>query len=437
MEGDSSSMKRSKWHSEDSEDELPHEKKIRRKPKVKPASRLATLPTPPPFTTPLVRMPFKLPTAASQPVAPLLAACRHVDCFEKLNHIEEGSYGVVFRARDRETGDIVALKKLKLEKEKNGFPVTSLREINTLMIAKHPNIVNVREIVMGHHLNQVFIVMDFIEHDLKTLMTGMRSPFFQSEVKTLMLQLLSAVALMHDNWIIHRDLKTSNLLLNNRGEIKVADFGLARKYGSPMGNMTQLVVTLWYRAPELLLGAKEYSTAIDMWSIGCIFAELISNEPLLPGRSEIDQIDKIFKLLGAPNEEVWPGFSKLPHAQNVAMIKQPYSNLRRHFVCLTEAGLDLLSQMLTYDPAKRITAEQALKHPFFSETPYPKDPALFPTWPSKGQGEKRKTYSPSAPQGAHAGMEEEQEQKQEEQDAGLAGTLFAGQSESTGFRLKL
>jgi cell division cycle 2-like protein len=135
--------------------------------------------------------------------------------------------------------------------------------------------------------------MDFIDHDLKGLMSDMRSPFLQSEIKTLMIQLLSAVALMHDNWIIHRDLKTSNLLLNNRGEIKVADFGLARKYGSPMGNMTQLVVTLWYRAPELLLGSKEYTTAIDMWSVGCIFAELLNNEALLTGRSEIDQLDRV------------------------------------------------------------------------------------------------------------------------------------------------
>lgn len=136
--------------------------------------------------------------------------------------------------------------------------------------------------------------MDFIEHDLKSLMQGMRIPFLQSEVKTLMLQLLSAVALLHENWIIHRDLKTSNLLMNNRGQIKVADFGLARKYGSPLGSMTQLVVTLWYRAPELLLGAKEYSTAVDMWSIGCIFGELVNKEPLLPGRTEIDQLQKVW-----------------------------------------------------------------------------------------------------------------------------------------------
>ncbi|ORZ02605.1 Pkinase-domain-containing protein [Syncephalastrum racemosum] len=359
-----------------------------------------------------------------------LTRCRHSSCYEKLNRIEEGSYGIVYRARDRETGDIVALKKLKLEKEKSGFPVTSLREIYTLLNAKHPNIVNVREIVM-HRLDQVFIVMDFIEHDLKTLMTEMRTPFLQSEVKTLMLQLLSAVKLLHDNWIVHRDLKTSNLLLNNRGEIKVADFGLARKFGSPLGRMTQLVVTLWYRAPELLLGAKEYTTAIDMWSIGCIFAELINNEPLLPGRSEIDQIDKIVKLLGNPTEEIWPGFSELPHAKNIGK-KQDYSTLRSRFTYLTEAGMDLLSRMLTYNPAERITAEDALNHPYFSESPPPKDPALFPTWPSKGSGERhhrKKSFSPSAPQAAHAALDE--------QDEGLAGTLFAGQADTAGFRLKL
>lgn len=136
--------------------------------------------------------------------------------------------------------------------------------------------------------------MDFVEHDLKTLLDDMPEPFLQSEVKTLMQQLLSATALMHANWIVHRDLKTSNLLMNNRGMIKVADFGLARYFGDPLPAMTQLVVTLWYRSPELLLGTKEYDTAVDMWSIGCIFAELISKEPLLQGKSEIDQLAKVY-----------------------------------------------------------------------------------------------------------------------------------------------
>jgi cell division cycle 2-like len=197
-----------------------------------------------------------------------LLPSRSVYAYERLNQIEEGSYGVVFRARDKQTGDIVALKKLKLDEEKHGFPITSLREINALMACRHENVVGIREVVVGETLTQfvsfrawlsqlvsectyarVFIVMDFIEHDLKTLLTLMPTPFLQSEIKTLLLQLLSAVAHCHKNWILHRDLKTSNLLMNNRGTIKVADFGLARRFGDPVGvgGMTQLVVTLWYR----------------------------------------------------------------------------------------------------------------------------------------------------------------------------------------------
>ena len=224
---------------------------------------------------------------------PELQSCRHIEQYEKLNHIEEGSYGVVFRARESGTGDIVAVKRLKMDKERDGFPITSLREITTLMAARHPHVVNIREVVMGDALTDVYIVMDFVEHDLKSLLEDMRQPFLQSEVKTLLLQLCSAVAHMHLNWIVHRDLKTSNLLMTNRGEMKIADFGLARYYSKPVENMTELVVTLWYRAPELLFGTRKYSTEIDMWSIGCIMAELLLKEPLFQGKSEIDQLIKV------------------------------------------------------------------------------------------------------------------------------------------------
>ncbi|KAF9198531.1 hypothetical protein BGZ49_000631 [Haplosporangium sp. Z 27] len=362
------------------------------------------------------------------PQHPVLTGCRSVENYEKLNRISEGTYGVVYRAKDRVTGEIVALKKLKLDQEKNGFPITSLREVYTLLLAKHPHIVNVREIVVGDKLTQIFIVMDFIEHDLKELMSGMRAPFLQSEVKTLMLQLLSATELLHENWILHRDLKTSNLLLNNKGEIKVADFGLARRYGEPQGLMTQPVVTLWYRAPELLLGSKQYTTAIDMWSIGCIFAEFVNNEPLLPGRSEAEQLEKIFKLLGMPNDKIWPGYSKLPLASHVPNFVQPYNLLRSRLPYLTENGLDLMSRMLTYDPVKRITAEEALQHPYFSEAPPPKHPSMFPTWPSKGERTAKRNASPSAPQAGHGHGQDDDE----------AGGLFNfANQESTGFRLKV
>lgn len=234
------------------------------------------------------------------PYFPAIQGCRSVEEFQCLNRIEEGTYGVVYRARDKRTEEIVALKRLKMEKEKEGFPITSLREINTLLKGQHPNIVTVREIVVGSNMDKIFIVMDYVEHDLKSLMETMRNrrqAFLPAEVKCLLKQLLGAVAHLHDNWILHRDLKTSNLLLSHRGILKVGDFGLAREYGSPLKPYTPIVVTLWYRAPELLLCCKEYSTPIDMWSVGCIFAELLLMNALFPGKSEVDQLNRIFKVI--------------------------------------------------------------------------------------------------------------------------------------------
>lgn len=348
---------------------------------------------------------------------PPISGCRSVSRFERLNHIEEGSYGVVFRARDRETGEVVALKQLKLDKEKGGFPITSLREIHTLLEARHPHIVELKELVVGDTLNQyvvpqcvfanlrIYLVMEFVEHDLKTLLGTMRTPFLQSEVKTLMQQLLSAVALMHSRWIVHRDLKTSNLLIDNRGRIKLADFGLARLFGDPLEEMTGLVVTLWYRAPELLLGAQLYDTAVDMWSVGCIFGELLLKEPLLPGKGEADQLSRIYHLLGAPSEAVWPGFSRLPNARSAAGSTAPLAEpdagpaegLRHRFRYCTEGALDLLHRLLTYDPAQRITAEEALEHPYFFESPPPAHPDSFGSFPSVAAGDKRRFATPDAP----------------------------------------
>ncbi|KAJ9101205.1 hypothetical protein QFC21_003424 [Naganishia friedmannii] len=320
---------------------------------------------------------------------PPLLPCRSVYEYTRLNRIEEGTYGIVSRARCNATGGIYALKKLKLEEEKAGFPITSLREVMALMTTgAHENVVGVREIVVGDSLDQIYIVMPFIEHDLKTLLDNMPHPFLQSEVKTLLSQLLSAVAHCHSNWILHRDLKTSNLLMNNRGQIKVADFGLARTFGDPLGEMTQLVVTLWYRSPELLLGAKDYSTAVDMWSVGCIFAELMQKQPLFPGRGEIDQIALIFRLLGRPNEQMWPGYSRLPLTKSINAIGPPYSSLRKKFAYLTDAGQDLLASLLTYDPEARISAEEAGRHKYFEESPLPKHPDLFASFPSQAAGER-------------------------------------------------
>uniref|UniRef100_A0A8B9LNA2 cyclin-dependent kinase n=1 Tax=Astyanax mexicanus TaxID=7994 RepID=A0A8B9LNA2_ASTMX len=332
---------------------------------------------------------------------PALQGCRSVEEFQCLNRIEEGTYGVVYRAKDKKTDEIVALKRLKMEKEKEGFPITSLREINTILKAQHTNIVTVREIVVGSNMDKIYIVMNYVEHDLKSLMETMKQPFLPGEVKTLMIQLLRGVRHLHDNWILHRDLKTSNLLLSHKGILKIGDFGLAREYGSPLKPYTPVVVTLWYRSPDLLLGAKEYSTAVDMWSVGCIFGELLTQKPLFPGKSEIDQINKIFKDLGSPSEKIWPGYNELPAVKKMTFTEYPYNNLRKRFgALLSDQGFDLMNKFLTYCPAKRISADEALKHEYFRETPLPIEPSMFPTWPAKSEQQRvKRGTSPQPPEG--------------------------------------
>ncbi|GFS23124.1 cyclin-dependent kinase 11B [Elysia marginata] len=334
---------------------------------------------------------------------PAIQGCRSVEEFNCLNRIEEGTYGVVYRAMDKKTDEIVALKRLKMEKEKEGFPITSLREINTLLKAQHKNIVTVREIVVGSNMDKIYIVMDFVEHDLKTLMENMKNPFLVGEVKTLLLQLLEAVQHLHDNWILHRDLKTSNLLLSHKGILKVGDFGLAREYGSPLKAYTPIVVTLWYRAPELLLGCKEYSTHVDIWSVGCIFAEMLLMKALWPGKSEIDEINRIFKDLGTPTEKIWPGVTDLPGMKKVQFNENPYNVVRNRFGSyLTDSGFDLLNRFFAYDPVKRVSAEAALEHEYFHESPLPVDPSMFPTWPARSEQNKKHASSPKPPSGGKA-----------------------------------
>ncbi|XP_078492047.1 LOW QUALITY PROTEIN: uncharacterized protein LOC100184330 [Ciona intestinalis] len=338
---------------------------------------------------------------------PAIQGCRSVDEFQCLNRIEEGTYGVVYRAKDKKTDNVVALKRLKMEKEREGFPITSLREVCTLLKAHHPNCVRVQEIVVGSNVDKIYIVMDYVEHDLKSLMETMKQPFLTGEVKTLMIQLLQGVHHLHDNWILHRDLKTSNLLLSHRGILKIGDFGLAREYGSPLKPYTPIVVTLWYRCPELLLGAKEYSTAVDMWSVGCIFAEFLNKKPLFPGKSETMQLNLIFKELGTPSEKIWPGYNDLPIVKKTTFVEYPYNTLRKRFGAtdISQKGFDLLNRFLTYSPERRISAYNALKHDWFLETPKPVEPSMFPTWPAKSELDKKRagpaaSSPPKAPAGA-------------------------------------
>ncbi|KAK9926688.1 hypothetical protein M0R45_023903 [Rubus argutus] len=260
----------------------------------------------------------------------MLQGCRSVDEYTKLEgQLGEGTYGVVYRARDNETGEIVAIKKVKMDKCDEGFPITSLREINILLSCNHPSIVDVKEVVVSDG-GGIFMVME--------------------------------------------DLKTVNILLNKEGELKICDFGLSRQYGSPLKPYTSGVVTLWYRAPELLLGQKHYSTAIDMWSVGCIMAELLAKKVLFQGETDVGQLGKIFETLGTPNETDWPGVSKLPGFKRI-QVKQ-VETLRQRFSGTCFTGWPMLSasglDLLTYDPGKRITVDDVLSHDWFKDYPEPR-----------------------------------------------------------------
>ncbi|XP_074645263.1 cyclin-dependent kinase 10-like [Tubulanus polymorphus] len=310
-----------------------------------------------------------------------LGRCRSVTEFEKLNRIGEGTYGIVYRARDTKTNEIVALKRTRLENAKDGAPVSALREINILMNLRHENIVELTEIVVGKSLNSIFLVMNYCEQDLGCLLDNMQNPFSEAEVKCIMIQVFNGLKYIHSQYIIHRDLKVSNLLMTDKGCVKIADFGLARTYGVPSKPMTPKVVTLWYRSPELLLGDTNQTTAIDMWAAGCILAELLAHKPLLPGWSEIQQIDLIVEMFGTPNESIWPGFQNLPALEHFSLKNQPYNNLRLKFPWISEAGIRLLNFLFMFDPKKRATAADCCESSYFKEQPLPCDPDLMPSFP--------------------------------------------------------
>ncbi|XP_059477557.1 cyclin-dependent kinase 10 [Neocloeon triangulifer] len=307
--------------------------------------------------------------------------CRFVSEFEKLNRIGEGTYGVVYRARDSKNGQIVALKKVRMENEKDGIPISGLREISVLKHCKHENIVELKEVLVGRSLESIFLSMEYCEQDLASLLDNMSSAFSESQVKCIMLQVLRGMEYLHGNYIIHRDLKVSNLLMTDKGIVKIADFGLARFFGLPWKPMTPTVVTLWYRAPELLLQSPVQTTAVDMWAAGCILGELLSHKPLLPGKTEIQQLDMIIEMLGTPSDNIWPEYSSLPAVQSFTFKHQPYNNLKQKFSTLSAAGLRLLNFLFMYDPMKRATAEECLQSSYFKDAPLPCSPSMMPTFP--------------------------------------------------------
>ncbi|XP_076893872.1 cell division control protein 2 homolog C-like [Bidens hawaiensis] len=294
------------------------------------------------------------------------------DKYEKLEKVGEGTYGKVYKAKDKKTGELVALKKTRLEMDEEGIPPSTLREISILQLLS-TSIYIVRLLSVQHIQHKgkpiLYLVFEYLDTDLKKFIDSHRkgpnpSPLPPSQILSFLYQLCKGVAHCHSHGVLHRDLKPQNLLVDKeKGILKIADLGLGREFTVPLKNYTHEIVTLWYRAPEVLLGSASYALGVDMWSVGCIFAEMSRRQALFPGDSEFQQLLHIFRLLGTPTEEVWPGVSSLKDWH--VYPKWEAQNLARAVPSLGPDGVDLLSKMLKYDPAERISAKAAMDHPYF------------------------------------------------------------------------
>jgi len=294
----------------------------------------------------------------------------------KEKKIGEGTFAVVYEGVQLSTGRKVAIKKIKLGSFKDGFDMTAIREIKFLQELKHPNIIELIDVFSNKtNLN---LVLEFLDSDLEKIIKEYDGVFSVADIKSWMLMTLRGLYHCHRSFVLHRDLKPNNLLISSNGQLKIGDFGLSRDYGDPSEVMTSQVVTRWYRAPELLFGAKQYGYGVDMWSVGCIFAELMLRTPYLPGESDMEQLDIIFRALGTPTEETWPGVKSLPVPSSFEFPIYPKTPWGKLFTAAGNDALDLLEKMLTYNPSKRISAQDALLHPYFRNKPRPTPPSKLP-----------------------------------------------------------
>ncbi|KAG7902875.1 hypothetical protein KL907_004008 [Ogataea polymorpha] len=279
--------------------------------------------------------------------------------FQQLEKLGEGTYATVFKGRNRALGTFVALKEINLDSEE-GTPSTAIREISIMKELRHENIITLYDVI--HTENKLTLVFEYLDKDLKKYMdtngynkSGALEPHV---VKSFMFQLLRGIMFCHDNRVLHRDLKPQNLLISSKGELKLGDFGLARAYGIPVNTFSNEVVTLWYRAPDVLLGSRSYSTSIDMWSAGCIMAEMFTGKPLFPGSSNEDQVLKIFRIMGTPNERTWPGVTNYPNYRSNFNVFIP-QDLHTLIPNMDNLALNLLQGLLQMRPELRLSAPAA------------------------------------------------------------------------------
>lgn len=288
--------------------------------------------------------------------------------YQLLEKISEGSSGVVSKAQHLHTSRIVAIKKVRLRRLEDGLPKVAVREITALQHFDHPNIVQLLD-VFGHG-SSVVLVFECMMTDLHEVMRNMLHPFTEPQVRYLLREILKGLRYIHSLNYMHRDVKPANILIGGNGEVKLGDFGLCRStQDQPVSNE---VATRWYRAPELLLGSRMYSTGVDIWAAGCIFAELLNHAPLFPGDNDIDQFLKIIGVLGTPSPETCPEIAQLPDYHKITFPQYPPTPLKRN-VCGSPAALDLLGLMLEYDWDRRPSAASLLHHRFFYEDTLSRD----------------------------------------------------------------
>ncbi|CAM8927876.1 unnamed protein product [Rhodiola kirilowii] len=286
---------------------------------------------------------------------------RRADSFEKIDKIGQGTYSNVYKAKDTITGDIVALKKVRFDNLEPESVKFMAREILILRKLDHPNVIKLEGLVTSRMSCSLYLVFKYMEHDLAGLAASPDIKFTEPQVKCYVHQLLSGLEHCHNNGVLHRDIKGSNLLIDNEGILKIGDFGLASFFDrSKKRQMTSRVVTLWYRPPELLLGATDYDVGVDLWSAGCILAELLAGRPIMPGRTEVEQLHKIYKLCGSPSDEYWKR-SKLPNA-SLFRPREPYKRrIAETFKDFPSSSIPLIETLLSIDPAERSNSYSCLE----------------------------------------------------------------------------